>query len=217
MLKLVKYSNLRNISVTRLCTAFSSTSSSSSVESQTQTTGQNQHHHPSRPVTLKDAKLTNVIESKEEFEKYVKRILPSQFIPEPPKHDSYPTPSGWVPPNYEKCGKLPYYVLRTRFHQFPIYPEERDGSKRYVRIKNVEGDIWVRCFSSLFILHRLIYNLIFFKQFERDLRKHIEESIKKHENKSENVYAQVNEIQRHVLVKGYYQEYINDFFLKCGF
>lgn len=160
MLKLVnKYSNVRNVFLTRLCAVGLSSSSAESTPSTPTAKEANinemntqSRQHPSRPANLKDAKLTNVIESKEEFEKYVKRILPSFLIPDPPKHESYPTPSGWVPPDYQRCTKLPYYVLRTRFHQYPIYPEERDGSKRYVRIKNIEGDIWVCFFFHLFLI-----------------------------------------------------------------
>ena len=27
----------------------------------------------------------------------VERVLPDPLVPDPPKHDSYPTPSGWQP------------------------------------------------------------------------------------------------------------------------
>ncbi len=101
------------------------------------------HALPSRPVNFGKQQLTNVVESKAEFE-FVEKLLPSQIVPEPPKHESYPTPSGWVPVNVELASKLPYAVLRTRFHQFPMYPLEREGgSRKLVRIKNIEGDIWV--------------------------------------------------------------------------
>ncbi len=101
------------------------------------------HALPSRPLNFEKQQLTNVVESKAEFE-FVEKLLPSQIVPEPPKHDSYPTPSGWVPVNVELASKLPYAVLRTRFHQFPMYPLEREGgSRKLVRIKNIEGDIWV--------------------------------------------------------------------------
>ena len=69
-------------------------------------------------------------------------------MPEPPKHDIYPTPSGWVPVNADKSSKLNYYVLRTRFHNFPIYPLEREGgSRKLVKIKYIEGNIWVFKFN----------------------------------------------------------------------
>ncbi len=38
--------------------------------------------------------------------KYVEKLIPNQVVPEPPKHDSYPTPSGWVPINPEKSDKI---------------------------------------------------------------------------------------------------------------
>lgn len=44
-------------------------------------------------------KLTDVVESRNAEEwKFVEALLPSKLVPEPPKHASYPTPSGWVPP-----------------------------------------------------------------------------------------------------------------------
>ena len=65
-------------------------------------------------------------------------------MPDPPVHQSYPTPSGWVPVDVEKAMKQPYRVLRTRFHNYPIYKETREGGNRkLVRIKMIEGDIWV--------------------------------------------------------------------------
>lgn len=99
---------------------------------------------PTRPTNLQEAKFTNFIEDKNEFEN-VKRLIPSPIVPEPPKHSVYPTPSGWLPPDLTKSSKLPYFVLRTRFHNFPIYPIEREGgSRKLVRIRYIEGDIWVK-------------------------------------------------------------------------
>ena len=43
--------------------------------------------------------LTDVVESRDPEEwKFVEALLPIKIVPEPPKHSSYPTPSGWVPP-----------------------------------------------------------------------------------------------------------------------
>ena len=137
-----------------------------------------------------------MVESKDEFV-HVLKLIGNPIVPDPPNHESYPTPSGWVPPNPEKASKLPYYVLRTRFHNFPIYTLEREGgSRKLTRIKNIEGDIW---------------------QFDRDLRKFIEDCVERDAEKRETIYSQVNEIQRQVVVKGHYQHYINSFFLECGF
>lgn len=154
MLKILRLSNLGSNIITRSLGVSSRRirALSTSTTPAENETGAQKFQHPSRPASLADEKLTDVVESKEDFEKYVTKILPNYMVPDPPLHDSYPTPSGWVPPNLERAARLPYFVLRTRFHQFPIYPEERDGSKRYVRIKNIEGDIWVCVFNQFFFV-----------------------------------------------------------------
>ena len=137
--------------LTRLSTCLINRSQQHYLKSTTTTTATQK----SEPIELKkplnwanDVKLTKAIESKEEF-KHVLKLLPLEIVPEPPEHASYPTPSGWQPPNYEKAKRLPYAVLRTRFQNFPIYLEEREGgSRKLVRIKNIQGDIWVSSFSS---------------------------------------------------------------------
>jgi len=44
--------------------------------------------------------LTDVVESRDPEEwKFVEALIPMKMVPDPPKHSSYPTPSGWVPPN----------------------------------------------------------------------------------------------------------------------
>uniref|UniRef100_A0A8D2CSD2 Large ribosomal subunit protein mL49 n=1 Tax=Sciurus vulgaris TaxID=55149 RepID=A0A8D2CSD2_SCIVU len=37
------------------------------------------------------------VESVDEY-RFVERLLPPTSIPKPPKHEHYPTPSGWQPP-----------------------------------------------------------------------------------------------------------------------
>jgi hypothetical protein len=61
--------------------------------------------------------------------------------------------------------------------------------------------------------------MIFFyqKQFDKDLRNYIQNCLEKNENKKLVIYSQVNEIQRNVVVKGHYQEYISNFLIECGF
>ncbi len=128
---------------------------------------------------------------------HVLKLIGNPIVPEPPKHETYPTPSGWVPTNLEKASKLPYYVLRSRFHNFPIYALEREGgTRKLTKIKYIEGDIW---------------------QFDKDLRKFIEDCLERDSGKKEKIYSQVNEIQRQVVVKGHYQPLVNKFFLECGF
>ena len=40
------------------------------------------------------------LESVDEY-RFVERLLPPTSIPEPPKHEHYPTPCGWQPPRGE--------------------------------------------------------------------------------------------------------------------
>lgn len=104
---------------------------------------------PSRPSEYKNEQLTKYVESKAEFE-HVKKLIPNEIVPDPPQHESYPTPSGWIPVDVEKAKKWPYYVLRTRYHNYPIYREIREGgSRKLIRIKYIQGDIWVNKSSFL--------------------------------------------------------------------
>ena len=41
--------------------------------------------------------VLQVVESADEW-KWVERLMPPKSIPLPPKHEKYPTPSGWTPP-----------------------------------------------------------------------------------------------------------------------
>lgn len=98
-----------------------------------------------KPIDWSKHKITNFVKSKEEFE-HVNKIIGEQTVPDPPQHESYPTPSGWYAVNPEKCSKLPYYALRSRYHNYPIYPILRDGSRKLVKIRCIQGDIWVHYF-----------------------------------------------------------------------
>jgi hypothetical protein len=49
------------------------------------------------------------------------------------------------------------------------------------------------------------------------LRAFIEKRLEENEQTKLKIYSQVNEIQRQVLVKGHYQNYVNMFMLECGF
>jgi hypothetical protein len=98
---------------------------------------------PNRPINAKDYEYTGFQSYTDEF-KYVEDILPVGMVPDPPKHDQYPTPSGWLPPNTDKAKNLPYAALRTRFHMYGIYPITREGgTRKLVKVKYIQGDIWV--------------------------------------------------------------------------
>ena len=98
---------------------------------------------PKRPKNYENKEFPNFVTSKDEF-KFVEKLIPNEIVPDPPVHQNYPTPSGWIPVNVDKALSSSYRVLRTRFHNYPIYRNEREGgSRKLVRIKNIDGDIWV--------------------------------------------------------------------------
>lgn len=72
------------------------------------------------------------VESVDEYQ-FVERLLPATSIPKPPKHEHYPTPSGWQPPRGElgngdgmkAAGKYPSLVVSL--------PQLRYGTPQWVR------------------------------------------------------------------------------------
>ncbi|CAG9531623.1 unnamed protein product [Cercopithifilaria johnstoni] len=82
--------------------------------------------------------------------KYVQRLMPRKLIPDVPKHDTYPTPSGWRPPKPRP--DLTFYVERNRDHLLPLYLETRRDQLdpktldfeyvELVLVKKIHGDIF---------------------------------------------------------------------------
>ncbi|MCP9259688.1 putative 39S ribosomal protein L49, mitochondrial [Dirofilaria immitis] len=82
--------------------------------------------------------------------KYVERLLSRKLIPDVPKHDKYPTPSGWRPPNPRP--DLTFYVERNRDHLLPLYLETRRDQLdpktlefeyvELVLVKKIHGDVF---------------------------------------------------------------------------
>uniref|UniRef100_A0A8D2CZ32 Large ribosomal subunit protein mL49 n=1 Tax=Sciurus vulgaris TaxID=55149 RepID=A0A8D2CZ32_SCIVU len=60
----------------------------------------------------------------------------------PPKHELYPTPSGWQPPR-DPLPNLPYFVRRSRMRNIHLYKDVTHGNRQMTVIRKVEGDIWV--------------------------------------------------------------------------
>ncbi|GAV05466.1 hypothetical protein RvY_15596 [Ramazzottius varieornatus] len=134
-----------------------------------------------------------VVESAEDF-KYVQKLLPPIVAPPVPVQSlmNYPTPSGWIPAAPANSN-APYFVGRSRIHGLPVYMEVEKPSytKKFTKIKKVQGDIW---------------------QFEKDLidwlRPHSFDAL---------VATQVSEVNREVRIKGDYMEHVKQFLLERGF
>ncbi|VDM42690.1 unnamed protein product [Toxocara canis] len=130
--------------------------------------------------------------------KYVERLMPHKVIPDVPEHSSYPTPSGWKPPN--PSPDLPYYVGRSRKHTLPLFLETRRDKLdpttmefEYVELvvlRNVHGDVFA-C--------------------ERDLREFLEREL------NHPVATNVDELKGIIRVKGADRTLLEKFLFDAGF
>uniref|UniRef100_G3VB87 Large ribosomal subunit protein mL49 n=1 Tax=Sarcophilus harrisii TaxID=9305 RepID=G3VB87_SARHA len=129
-----------------------------------------------------------VVESSEEYA-FVERLIPPTGIPEPPRHQSYPTPSGWQPPR-DPPPNLPYFIRRSRMHNVPVYTELTHGNRKMTLIRKVEGDIWA-------------------------LQKDVEEFLTPLLGKTP--VTQVNEVTGTLRIKGYFDQQLKAWLLEKGF
>lgn len=109
---------------------------------------------------------------------YVERLLPFETIPAVTPKETYP--SGWIPPR-EEGKNLPFFLPRTKFHDFPIYLNiTYRGMRKISQIKKIEGDIWL---------------------FNDDIKSYLKKKTKRH------VETRVQEVARFIEVKG---DHVND-------
>jgi len=133
--------------------------------------------------------------SKEDFGKWVVPLLPMKFVPPIPEHESYPTPSGWFPPNEELISQEKYLVRRTKNHHLPVYAKKtvkEFRTQHYVQILHIEGDIWA---------------------LEADLRMMLE----KEADGDFIIRTRVHELGRQIEVRGLYAPLIAEYLLNKGF
>ncbi|KAK2496602.1 hypothetical protein MC885_004290 [Smutsia gigantea] len=128
------------------------------------------------------------VESVDEYQ-FVERLLPPTSIPKPPKHEHYPTPSGWQPPR-DSPPNLPYFVRRSRMHNIPVYKDITHGNRQMTVIRKVEGDIWA-------------------------LKKDVEDFLSPMMGKIP--ITQVNEVTGTLRVKGYFDRQLKAWLLEKGF
>uniref|UniRef100_UPI00398EDDEF large ribosomal subunit protein mL49 n=1 Tax=Pristiophorus japonicus TaxID=55135 RepID=UPI00398EDDEF len=138
--------------------------------------------------TSSDSKYPEIVESTEEF-KFVERLIPPATVPVPPKHDCYPTPSGWCPPR-DPPPDLPYIVRRSRMYNLPVYTDITHGNRKMTVIRKIEGDIWM---------------------FEKDLKEFLRQIAGK------TPLTQVNEVTMSLRVKGYFDKELKSWLLEKGF
>nr|XP_006136668.1 39S ribosomal protein L49, mitochondrial [Pelodiscus sinensis] len=136
----------------------------------------------------RDPHYPGIVESTEEY-KFVERLIPPTRIPAPPKHDQYPTPSGWRPPS-DTPPALPYFVRRSRMHNVPVYKDITSGNRRMTVIRKIEGDIWA-------------------------LEKEVKEFLTQLAGKPPPI--QVNEVTASIRIKGYFDNELKEWLLNKGF
>ncbi|CAH1400859.1 unnamed protein product [Nezara viridula] len=119
--------------------------------------------------------------------KYVSRLLPAKFIPDPVVKDNFP--SGWKPQSVDAVSG-PYYVRRSRNHMVPVYLTiGQRGIKKRTTIRHILGDIWL---------------------FSTDLKKYIEDQVK------HDVGIKVDEVGCRIVLRGDYLHYAQQFILEKG-
>ncbi|XP_014700354.1 large ribosomal subunit protein mL49 [Equus asinus] len=128
------------------------------------------------------------VESVDEYQ-FVERLLPPATIPKPPKHEHYPTASGWQPPR-DPPPSLPYFVRRSRMHNIPVYTDITHGNRQMTVIRKVEGDIWA-------------------------LQKDVEDFLRPLLGKTP--VTQVNEVTGTLRIKGYFDRQLKAWLLEKGF
>ncbi len=155
---------------------------------------------------------------------WVDNVLFKSAIPSPPNH---PTPSGWFPPNPTLSRQWPYFVDRDRFHSYALYVRIlpvmleywlHEQHRYYLNIfrRRVEYDIYAqrtRRFSLLELISGDIWAL------EHDLKSYLTKRVELTNDQSKElpILSQVDEIKRHILIDGEYEEWIVDFLKEKGF
>ncbi|XP_063800918.1 large ribosomal subunit protein mL49 [Pseudophryne corroboree] len=142
----------------------------------------------SRPAANVTSQYPGIIESQEEFH-FVERLIPPTKVPKPPKHTEI-TPSGWIPPKDNTPTDLPYIVRRSRMHNVPVYTDITHGNRHMTIIRKIEGDIWA---------------------LETEVRDFLTQLTGK------TPAIQVNEINRTIRVKGYYDKELKTWLGEKGF
>lgn len=190
-------------------------------------------NQPRKPLTELPDELTergakpefiSGFESTKEGWEWVDNILFKSAIPDPPNH---PTPSGWVPRNPQLARQWPYFVDRDRFHSYALYVRIlpvmleywlHEQHRYYLNIfrRRVEYDIYaqrMRRFSLLELISGDIWAL------DEDLKAYLTKRAEANNDKSKElpILSQVDEIKRHILVDGEYEEWIADFLKEKGF
>ncbi|OAF67092.1 hypothetical protein A3Q56_05168, partial [Intoshia linei] len=150
---------------------------------------------PTLKEYFKGDKFCEVLKSNNEW-MFVERLYPKTIVSLPPKHEKYPTPSGWFPINTKLASQESYFVDRTRFHNLPIYIETMKLSTVQISvIRFVSGNM---------------------KKLIKDLRIYLMNAQKK-KLEPEEIIIDFDEVCRKIRVYGVHLREISNFLIDKGF
>ncbi|CAI5452509.1 unnamed protein product [Caenorhabditis angaria] len=130
---------------------------------------------------------------------YVERLMPIEIIPDVPKHETYPTPSGWTPPT-EAAKTHSYYVRRRRDHMLPLYLERK---RDLLNEKTLDFD-----YVELVVLRNVDGNIF---DCENELRQFVEAQL------DHPIATHVDELKGRIKIKGAPRKIIEQFLYSKGF
>ncbi|XP_068117832.1 large ribosomal subunit protein mL49 [Hyperolius riggenbachi] len=137
--------------------------------------------------TAATSQYPGIVESHDEY-RFVERLIPPIQVPQPPKHTGI-TQSGWIPPK-DTLPDLPYVVRRSRMHNIPVYKDITHGNRQMTIIRKIEGDIWA---------------------LEAEVRDFLTQQT------GGTPATHVNEINRTIRVKGYFDKELQTWLAEKGF
>ncbi|CAJ0966946.1 unnamed protein product [Ranitomeya imitator] len=138
-------------------------------------------------ATSTSSQYPGIVESHEEYH-FVERLIPPTQVPRPPKHTG-PAPSGWIPPK-DTLPDLPYVVRRSRMHNIPVYTDITHGNRHMTIIRKIEGDLWA---------------------LEAEVREFLTNLT------GRTPATQVNEINKSIRIKGYFDKELQTWLAEKGF
>ncbi|KAK1148593.1 39S ribosomal protein L49, mitochondrial, partial [Acipenser oxyrinchus oxyrinchus] len=130
-----------------------------------------------------------IVESTDEY-RFVERLIPPSRVPEPPKHQQYPTPSGWTPPSGTPLTAAAPTVRRFSHAQHSVYTDITHGNQKMTVIRKISGDIWA---------------------LEQEVKSYLTQVTGKCPP------TQVNEVTMSIRVKGYYDTELKAWLTEKGF
>merc|ERR1712212_1173571 len=169
-------------------------------------------------LNLIRSKYSSILDTQDASKKWsaVEDILPPIQIPTPNLNQSFPTPSGWQPPQPEKIIDLDYVVRRNRFHEFEILEEERASEFYDLNYDNRYEDKYDKMLRNRD--QSLDIPLTHLSNCSGDIFKLRDDLVEFLESVSnEPLAGRADEIEGRITVTGKFYDFVEDFLYERGF